>query len=59
MSLSFLGMISSNKLELTRVMRRELDGHYNLYNGLAMEGSRIPLEVDVVKLLQDELYARA
>jgi len=48
-----------NKLELTNAMRRELDKNYNLYHELATEGSRIPVEVDCVKLLQVELDARA
>lgn len=50
---------SLDRLELMRRIRRELDdGHYNLVHEFATDGSRIPVEVDCVKLLQVELDAR-
>jgi len=50
---------SLEKLELVRRIRVALeDGMYNLLHELATDGSRIPVEVDCVKLLQVELDAR-
>lgn len=50
---------SLDRLELMRRIRTELDdGLYNLLHEFATDGSRIPVEVDCVKLLQVELDAR-
>lgn len=51
-----------DKLELIRRIRTELDessGHYSVLYELATAGSRIPVEIDCVKLLHVELDARA